>query len=102
MKGGKCLKFILKEFLFRLGYLGILYYYKNIESFGFEFFPLFPSRSFQFLLLHRQITTNKFAHKIGIAESANCTFCKKYEENLIHLFMSESMSGLFGKMLNYF
>ena len=45
-----------------------------------------PSRSFQFLLLHRRIPTNKFAHRIGIADSPNCSLCKKHEETIVHLF----------------
>ena len=30
--------------------------------------------------------TNTFAHRIGIADSPNCSLCKKHEETIVHLF----------------
>jgi hypothetical protein len=43
-------------------------------------------RSFQFTFLHRIIRTNTFAHRIGIINSSECTFCHNHEESIIHLF----------------
>ena len=45
-----------------------------------------PTRSFQFLFLHRRLPTNKFIHRIGLIDSPNCTFCKENVETLLHLF----------------
>jgi len=45
-----------------------------------------PTRSFQFLLLHWRLPTNKFVHRIGLIDSPNCTFCKENTESLLHLF----------------
>ncbi len=45
-----------------------------------------PTRSFQYLLLHRRLPTNKFLHRIGLINSPNCTFCKENVESLLHLF----------------
>ena len=43
-------------------------------------------RWFQYRLIHRILATNAFLHKLGIKESANCTFCDSNSETLIHLF----------------
>lgn len=45
-------------------------------------------RNFQFKLLHRVIATNSLLYKIKLVDSKLCTFCKKSEESLEHLFFS--------------
>lgn len=45
-----------------------------------------PTRSFQYLFIHRRVPTNKFVHRIGLIESPDCTFCKENVESLVHLF----------------
>ena len=42
------------------------------------------SREFQYRILNRYLTTNSF-HKIGLANSPLCTFCKQESESLEHL-----------------
>ena len=43
------------------------------------------SREFQYRILNRYLTTNSFLHKIGLANSPLCTFCKQESESLEHL-----------------
>ena len=43
------------------------------------------SREFQYRILNRYLTTNSFLHKIGLANSPSCTFCKQESESLEHL-----------------
>ena len=40
---------------------------------------------FQYRILNRYLTTNSFLHKIGLANSPLCTFCKEEGESLEHL-----------------
>lgn len=40
----------------------------------------------QFQILHRIVPTNKYLFKIKKAESPVCTFCKRDEESIGHLF----------------
>ena len=43
-------------------------------------------RTFQFKFIHRRIATNAFLFRIGIKSSSICNFCRKEDQNLIHLF----------------
>ena len=43
------------------------------------------SREFQYRILNRYLTTSSFLHKIGLANSPLCTFCKQESESLEHL-----------------
>ena len=43
-------------------------------------------RIFQFKLLHRRISTNRYLFKIGISSSELCSFCENLSETLLHLF----------------
>ena len=43
-------------------------------------------RIFQFKLLHRRISTNRYLFKIGISSSELCSFCENSSETLLHLF----------------
>ena len=43
------------------------------------------SREFQYRILNRYLTTNSFLHKIGLANSPSCTFCKQESEFLEYL-----------------
>ena len=45
------------------------------------------TREFQYKLLHRIICTNKSLSKMGLVPSTMCSFCKKLEESLQHLFI---------------
>ena len=41
---------------------------------------------FQFKLLHRRISTNRYLFKIGLISSELCSFCESSTETLLHLF----------------
>jgi len=43
-------------------------------------------RIFQFKLLHRRISTNRYLFKIGLSPSELCSFCNNSSETLLHLF----------------
>ena len=43
-------------------------------------------RIFQFKLLHRRISTNRYLFKIGISSSELCSSCENSSETLLHLF----------------
>ena len=45
-------------------------------------------RWFQFRLIHRILGTNSFLFKINKTDTNLCTFCKKEEETIFHLFCS--------------
>ena len=45
------------------------------------------TREFQYKLLHRIIYANKSLFKMGLVPSPMCSFCKKLEESLEHLFI---------------
>ena len=42
---------------------------------------------FQYRINHLILTTNKFAHKIGIYPSPSCTFCETEDESILHLLL---------------
>ncbi len=52
-------------------------------------------QSFQYKLLHRAHTTNKFAYKIGVWPTDKCTFCEQSPETLVHMFCDCMVSQLF-------
>jgi len=43
-------------------------------------------RIFQFKLIHRRISTNRYLFKVGISSSEQCSFCENTSESLLHLF----------------
>ena len=43
-------------------------------------------QTFQFKLLHRRISTNRYLFKIGLISSELCSFCESSTETLLHLF----------------
>ena len=43
-------------------------------------------RVFQFKLVHRRISTNRYLFKVGLSSSEQCTFCENTSESLLHLF----------------
>ena len=43
-------------------------------------------RVFQFKLVHRRISTNRYLLKVGLSSSEQCTFCENTSESLLHLF----------------
>ena len=45
------------------------------------------TRGFQYKFLNRIIYTSKALYKMGIVSSPTCTFCRKSEESLEHLFI---------------
>ena len=58
---------------------------KFIYCFPFRVTVDSRSREFQFKVLHRYLATNKFLHKIGLAPSFLCIFCKRGSESIEHL-----------------
>ncbi len=61
-----------------------------------------PTRSFQFLFLHRRVPTNKFVHRIGLIDSSICTFCNGSEESLVHLFYDCEYTSRFWTQIEIF
>ena len=58
-------------------------------------------RWFQYKLIHRILANNYFLHKIGIAESIQCTFCNLESETIYHLFWDcEYVKKLWIEILN--
>ena len=53
------------------------------------------SREFQYKVLHRYLATNMFLHKIGLAPSPLCTFCKRESESFEHLLIKCDYSSKF-------
>ena len=43
---------------------------------------------FQYKLIHRLTATNAYLYKIGLSETPVCRLCNKYEETIVHLFVS--------------
>ena len=43
-------------------------------------------RIFQFKLIHRRISTNRYLFKVGLSSSEQCSFCENTSETLLHLF----------------
>ena len=43
-------------------------------------------RVFQFNLVHRRISRNRYLFKVGLSTSEQCTFCENTSESLLHLF----------------
>ena len=52
------------------------------------------TREFQYKFLNRIIYTSKALYKMGIVSSPTCTFCRKSEESLEHLFIYCEFSRL--------
>jgi len=50
------------------------------------------TREFQYKFLNRIIYTSKALYKMGIVSSPTCTFCRKSEESLEHLFIYREFS----------
>jgi hypothetical protein len=44
-------------------------------------------RYFQYRVLHRIITTNRFLHIVKIADNDLCSFCNNTSETIVHLFV---------------
>ena len=42
-------------------------------------------RVFQFKLIHRRISTNRYLFKVGLSSSEQCSFCENTSESLLHL-----------------
>lgn len=56
-------------------------------------------RWLQYRITHRILATNKFLHNIGLKDSPLCTFCKKENETLLHLFITcEHVHSLWSKL----
>ena len=53
------------------------------------------SLKFQFKVLHRNLATNKFLHKIGLVPSFLCTFCERESESIEHLLIECDYSNNF-------
>ena len=61
------------------------------------------SREFQFNVLHSCLATNKFLHKIGLAPSFLCTFCKRESKSIEHLLIQCEYSNKFWQdLINWF
>jgi len=43
-------------------------------------------RVFQFKLIHRRISTDRYLFKVGISSSEQCSFCENTSQSLLHLF----------------
>ena len=56
-------------------------------------------KNFQLKLLHRQIATKSFLHKVGIKNRNNCTFCEVERETLLYLFWRCRVLKRFSKTL---
>ena len=60
--------------------------WSKIYSLPFLCTPESKLRVFQFKLVHRRISTNRYLFKVGLSSSEQCTFCENTSESLLHLF----------------
>ena len=43
-------------------------------------------RDFQFKLIHRRISTNRYLFRVGLSPNEQCSFCENTSESLLHVF----------------
>ncbi|XP_033756945.1 uncharacterized protein LOC117339468 isoform X1 [Pecten maximus] len=52
-------------------------------------------RWFQYRIIHRIISTNKYLHMINLKDSPLCTFCNRHTETIVHIFWECRLVAIF-------